>query len=58
MASSHHIEAIGSEAIRTCWKLIDSSGSVGAGETLAANLRGSLGLGRSERPGAELHSAN
>lgn len=43
MASSHLIEAFGSEAIRTCWKLIDSTGSVGAGETLAAALRGSLG---------------
>lgn len=58
MASSNHIEAIGSEAIRSCWKLLDCSGSVGAGETLATALRGSLGLGLSERPIAELHSAN
>lgn len=42
MASYYHIEASGAEAIGTCWKQLDCSGSVNADQTLAVDLCESL----------------
>jgi len=44
MASSHHIEASGPDAMPSCSKWLVSSGSDGADETLLLALHESLGL--------------